>query len=135
MNNIFSRILAISGLLLVVPAKVLAAEGTVTFEMLKPETALTAAQAALVRCREEGFQAIIAVVDRFGGVQVVLRDQLASPRTIRTVIGKARTAECAPTTPLQSLSSQAMKIDDTLSRYAGREQMIEFAGHQEMALR
>ena len=31
-------------------------------------------------------------MDRFGGVQVVLRDQLASPRTVRTAIGKARTA-------------------------------------------
>ena len=135
MNKNFSRILAISGLLLIVTAKAMATEGTVTFEMLKPETALTAAQAALVLCREGSFQAIISVVDRFGGVQVVLRDQLASPGPIRTVIGRARTAECAPTTPLQSLSSQAMKIDDALSRYAGREQMIEFAGHQEMALR
>ena len=37
------RILAISGVLLATPIKALAAEGTVTFEMLKPETALTAA--------------------------------------------------------------------------------------------
>ena len=93
MNNNFSRILAISGLLLIVTAKAMATEGTVTFEMLKPETALTAAQAALVLCREGSFQATIAVVDRFGGVQVVLRDQLASPGPIRTVIGRARTAE------------------------------------------
>ena len=92
MNKLFFRILTISGLLLMVPAKALAAEGTVTFEMLKPETALTAAQAALERCREEGFQATVAVVDRFGGLQVVLRDQLASPRTVRTAVGKARTA-------------------------------------------
>ena len=49
MNKLFFRILTISGLLLMVPAKALAAEGTVTFEMLKPETALTAAQAALER--------------------------------------------------------------------------------------
>ncbi|MFL2562334.1 MAG: heme-binding protein, partial [Arenicellales bacterium] len=62
MNKLFFRILTISGLLLMVPAKALAAEGTVTFEMLKPETALTAAQAALERCREEGFQATVAVV-------------------------------------------------------------------------
>ncbi|MAF06947.1 MAG: hypothetical protein CL389_03735 [Acidiferrobacteraceae bacterium] len=88
----FSRILVISALLLITPSKALAAEGTVTFEMLKPETALTAAKAALERCRAEGFQATVAVVDRFGGVQVVLRDQLASPRTVRTAIGKARTA-------------------------------------------
>ena len=58
------RILAISSVLLATPIKTLAAEGTVTFEMLKPVTALTAAQAALERCRDEGFQATIAVVDR-----------------------------------------------------------------------
>jgi uncharacterized protein GlcG (DUF336 family) len=86
------RVLAMSSVLFATPIKALAAEGTVTFEMLKPETALTAARAALERCRDEGFQATIAVVDRFGGVQVVLRDQLASPRTVRTAIGKARTA-------------------------------------------
>ncbi|HCK75741.1 MAG TPA: hypothetical protein DHW07_01195 [Gammaproteobacteria bacterium] len=92
MKNNFFQILVISGLFLIVSTKALAAEGTVTFEMLKPGTALTAAQAALERCREEGFQATVAVVDRFGGVQVVLRDQLASPRTVRTAVGKARTA-------------------------------------------
>ena len=34
----------------------------------------------------------MAVVDRFGGIQVVLRDQLAAPRTVDTAVGKARTA-------------------------------------------
>ena len=92
MKLIFLRTVIISVLLLAAPVKALAAEGTVTFEMLKPETALTAAKAALERCRAEGFQATVAVVDRFGGVQVVLRDQLASSRTVRTAIGKARTA-------------------------------------------
>jgi len=92
MKLIFPRTVIISVLLLAAPVKALAAEGTVTFEMLKPETALTAAKAALERCRAEGFQATVAVVDRFGGVQVVLRDQLASSRTVRTAIGKARTA-------------------------------------------
>ena len=92
MKLILSRTVIISVLLLAAPVKALAAEGTVAFEMLKPETALTAAKAALERCRTEGFQATVAVVDRFGGVQVVLRDQLASARTVRTAIGKARTA-------------------------------------------
>ena len=69
-----------------------AAEGTVAFEVLKPEAALQAAQAALENCRASGYQVAVAVVDRFGGIQVVLRDQLASPRTVDTAIGKARTA-------------------------------------------
>ncbi|GIT27081.1 MAG: hypothetical protein CM1200mP41_31250 [Gammaproteobacteria bacterium] len=69
-----------------------AAEGTVTFEVLTPETALQAAKAALNSCRESGYQVAVAVVDRFGGIQVVLRDQLAAPRTVDTAVGKARTA-------------------------------------------
>lgn len=70
----------------------LSAEGTVAFEIMKPETALKAAKSALQYCRASGFQVTVAVVDRFGGVQVVLRDQLASDRTVNTAIGKARTA-------------------------------------------
>ena len=66
-----------------------ASEGTVTFEVLTPETAL---QAALENCRASGYQVAVAVVDRFGGIQVVLRDQLAAPRTVDTAVGKARTA-------------------------------------------
>ena len=69
-----------------------AAEGTVTFEVLTPEAALQAAKAALNNCRESGYQVAVAVVDRFGGIQVVLRDQLAAPRTVDTAVGKARTA-------------------------------------------
>ena len=69
-----------------------AAEGTVTFEVLTPEAALQAAKAALDNCRASGYQVAVAVVDRFGGVQVVLRDQLAAPRTVDTAVGKARTA-------------------------------------------
>mgnify|MGYP001493444346 CR=1 FL=1 len=65
MNKLFFRILTISGLLLMVPAKVLAAEGTVTFEMLKPETALTAAQAALGKA---------CVATQLGRQQLVARD-------------------------------------------------------------
>ncbi|HIE74866.1 MAG TPA: heme-binding protein, partial [Gammaproteobacteria bacterium] len=61
-----------------------AAEGTVSFEVMKPQTALNAAQAALEHCRGMGFQVGVAVVDRFGGVQVALRDQLAGARTINT---------------------------------------------------
>ena len=85
------RIVAI-GLSLLTFTSAQAAEGTVAFEVLKPEAALQAAQAALENCRASGYQVAVAVVDRFGGIQVVLRDQLASPRTVDTAIGKARTA-------------------------------------------
>ena len=91
MKHFISRTIAI-GLSLLTFTSTHAAEGTVTFEVLTPEAALQAARAALENCRASGYQVAVAVVDRFGGVQVVLRDQLASPRTVNTAVGKARTA-------------------------------------------
>ena len=88
----FIAFVALSAFSFLMGSKTFAAEGTVTFQMLKPETALTAAQAALERCREADYQVAVAIVDRFGGVQVVVRDQLAAPRTVDIAIGKARTA-------------------------------------------
>ena len=44
-----------------------AAEGTVSFEVMKPQTALNAAQAALEHCRGMGLQARVPLVHRFGG--------------------------------------------------------------------
>ncbi|MEP7154298.1 MAG: heme-binding protein [Betaproteobacteria bacterium] len=67
-------------------------EATVTFKMLTPETALKAAQAALNKCRKDGFQAAVAVVDRSGVVQVLLRDRFAGAHTPDTALSKAWTA-------------------------------------------
>jgi uncharacterized protein GlcG (DUF336 family) len=69
-----------------------AAEGTFTQDMLTPETALKAAQAALDACRKNGWQAAVAVVDRGGNVQAVLRDRYAGPHTVPVATGKAWTA-------------------------------------------
>ena len=65
---------------------------TYTSRNLTPETALKAAQAALKKCRDSGWQVAVAVVDRAGVVQVVLRDRYAGPHTPRTAGGKAWTA-------------------------------------------
>jgi uncharacterized protein GlcG (DUF336 family) len=63
-----------------------------TSQSLTPETALVAAKAALDKCRAEGFQAAIAVVDRMGVLQVLLRDRYAGAHTPDTAKGKAWTA-------------------------------------------
>jgi uncharacterized protein GlcG (DUF336 family) len=69
-----------------------AQDGTVAFRVLTPETALVAAQAALAKCRDSGWQVAVAVVDRSGVTQVMLRDRFAGPHTPRTATGKAWTA-------------------------------------------
>ena len=69
-----------------------AQESLVTYKSLSPAIALEAAQAALADCQRRGYQVAIAVVDRFGVVQVVLRDRFAGPHTPATASGKAWTA-------------------------------------------
>jgi uncharacterized protein GlcG (DUF336 family) len=69
-----------------------AQDATFTVRVLTPETALKAAQAALARCRANGFQAAVAVVDRMGVVQVLLRDRFAGAHTVDMARDKAWTA-------------------------------------------
>ena len=66
--------------------------GTFNYPVLIPEVALEAAQAALQSCRDNDFQVAVAVVDRGGNVQVLLRDRFAGAHTPDTAIGKAWTA-------------------------------------------
>ena len=69
-----------------------AQDATHTVRMMTPETALRAAQAALKKCRDDGFQVAVAVVDRSGVAQVVIRDRFAGPHTVRMAVDKAWTA-------------------------------------------
>ena len=75
---------------LVAPAR--AQDALVTYKSLSPEVALDLARAALAECRKRGYQAAVAVVDRFGVTQVMLRDRLAGAHTPSTAAGKAWTA-------------------------------------------
>ena len=68
------------------------ADGTHSIRLLTPESALKAAQAALNKCRDGGFQATVAVVDRMGVTQALLRDRYAGPHTVEMARGKAWTA-------------------------------------------
>jgi uncharacterized protein GlcG (DUF336 family) len=67
-------------------------EALVTFSIMKPEIAVKLAEAALESCRAEGAQIAVAVVDRFGNLQVMLRDRFAGPHTPETARRKAWTA-------------------------------------------
>ena len=65
---------------------------TVTYKSLTPEVALQAAQAAMKTCRDNGYQISVAVVDRFGLPQVLLRDRYAGLPGNDTATRKAYTA-------------------------------------------
>jgi uncharacterized protein GlcG (DUF336 family) len=69
-----------------------AQSGTHAVRVLTPETAVKATQAALQSCRQSGFQVAVAVVDRFGVVQAMVRDRFAGPHTPDTAVNKAWTA-------------------------------------------
>jgi uncharacterized protein GlcG (DUF336 family) len=79
-------------LVAMIPLLASAADATFTTKSLTPETALKAAQAALAKCRADGFQVAVAVADRSGNTQVLLRDRFAGAHTVEVATNKAWTA-------------------------------------------
>ncbi len=77
-----------SGVALNLPAQ----DATFATKSLTPETALKAALAAQKKCRDEGYQVAVAVVDRHGLTQVMLRDRFAGPHTPAMAEDKAWSA-------------------------------------------
>ena len=69
-----------------------AQEATYAIKLLTPETALKLSRAALEACRKDGFQVAVAVTDRFGVTQALLRDRFAGPHTVTVAANKAWTA-------------------------------------------
>ena len=69
-----------------------AQQGTYQVRQLTPEAALTAARAALESCRKQGYQVGVAVADRAGVLQVLLRDRFAGAHTVEVAANKAWTA-------------------------------------------
>jgi uncharacterized protein GlcG (DUF336 family) len=84
------RLAIVAMLLLALPAH--AQDALIAYKSLSPEVALELARATLAACRERGYQVAVAVVDRFGVTQVVLRDRFAGAHTVQTATGKAWTA-------------------------------------------
>ena len=95
---------------LLLAAPVRAQDALVTYKSLSPEIALDLARAALGECRKRGYQAAVAVVDRFGVTQVMLRDRFAGAHTPATAAGKAWTAASfrTNTTDLFALTQPGM---------------------------
>jgi uncharacterized protein GlcG (DUF336 family) len=90
---------------------------------LTPETALSAARAAMEACRKQGFQVAVAVVDRAGLTQVLLRDRFAGAHTVEFAANKAWTAASFRTaTGAMGVETQPGKPQSgirSLARFAG----------------
>jgi len=65
---------------------------TTQIQRLTMDTALTVAQVTIEKCRGEGVNVAVTVVDRGGDVQIILRDTLAMDLTIEISRQKAYTA-------------------------------------------
>lgn len=85
-----SLLSSLACLLMAVPAP--AEEALVDLRVMTLETALKLAEASLASCRKSGYQVAVAVVDRMGITQVVLRDRYAGAHTPETARRKAWTA-------------------------------------------
>jgi uncharacterized protein GlcG (DUF336 family) len=93
-------------------------EALFSSQSLTPETALAAASAALEKCRTEGFQVAVAVVDRMGILQVLLRDRYAGAHTPDTAKGKAWTA-----TSFRTNTSDLMEVTQSGQAQSGVRQV------------
>ncbi len=101
-----ARTIAALAFVLAAGSTAAAESATFTNKSLTPETAVKAAQAALAKCRADGFQVSVAIVDRSGLVQVVMRDRYAGAHSPETATNKAWTAVSfrTNTTDLQKLT-------------------------------
>jgi uncharacterized protein GlcG (DUF336 family) len=120
-----STLLSATLALLAVPAMA-QPQATYSVKLLTPETALAAAQAALAHCRKAGHQVAVAVVDRSGLLQVLLRDRFAGAHTVDAATQKAWTASSfrIPTTTLAA-ETQAGK---PMSGIRAVEQVLAIGG-------
>ena len=94
--------------------------GVYSFKTLSIESASAAAWGAINECRRRGFSVAVAVVDRGGITQVVLRDRFAGPHTTDTAIGKAWTANTfRQSTAVLAASLKKSEVPDQIQHVPG----------------
>jgi uncharacterized protein GlcG (DUF336 family) len=124
----------VAATLILLVAPIALAQPTFTVKQLTPETALKAAQAALARCRADGYQVAVAIVDRSGNTQVMLRDRFAGAHTPDFAVNKAWTAVSFRTNTAElektTRAGQPMAGIRNIPRFAsvGGGQMIQGGG-------
>lgn len=99
------RILILTGISLVIYSNANAAEASYDIKLMTPETALKAALAGMKECRSLGYQVTVAVIDRTGQTQVILRDRFAGMHTVESATNKAWTAVSFKTNTSQFASN------------------------------
>ena len=85
-------LLSAAALLATAAALAQTSTATHTVRVLTPEAAQRAVNAAMAECRRQGFQVAVAVVDRSGVTQALLRDRFAGAHTPTVAADKAWTA-------------------------------------------
>jgi uncharacterized protein GlcG (DUF336 family) len=88
-------------------------DALVSFEVLAPKLALELAVATMDACADDGYQVAVAVVDRFGIPQAMIRDRFAGAHTPETAIRKAWTAASFRTNTLQLDANLGVPGDQT----------------------
>lgn len=111
-----------------------AQDATFQSKSMTPDTALKAAHSAIEACRAQDYQVAVAVVDRAGLTQVLLRDRYAGAHTIDVATNKAWTAASfrTPTSALGAETQPGMPMSGlrSLTRFlaAGGGLTIEAGG-------
>lgn len=110
------------GLLLFAGAA-LAQDAVFSTKSLTPETALAAARSAMEACRKQGFQVAVAVVDRSGMTQVLLRDRFAGAHTVDLASNKAWSAASF------RMATSALAVETQVGKaQSGMRNQTRFAG-------
>lgn len=87
-TSVLALLVALAG----APARAEEPEVFYSLRSLSLEMASKAVWEATRDCRKRGYSVAVAVVDRGGNVQALLRDRYAGPHTVETAIRKAWTA-------------------------------------------